>query len=130
VTATPSLHVSKTHHRLAYLLDGVMVREFPVGLGKDDKTPEGTFLIATRLPEPVWFNAGESIPYGDPRNILGTRWLGFENRPGMVGFGIHGTNDESTIGLDLSNGCVRMRNKDVEELFDLVPAGVRITIER
>lgn len=128
VTATPTLHVDKARHRLDYMLNGAIVREYKVGLGKNDKTPEGTFAIASRLDSPVWFNAGESIPYGDPRNILGTRWLGFENREGMVGFGIHGTNDETTIGLDLSNGCVRMRNRDVEELFDLVPIGTRITV--
>lgn len=130
VTAVPALHVDKRRHRLDYLLNGAIVREYRVGLGKNDKTPEGTFSIASRLDSPVWFNAGESIPYGDPRNILGTRWLGFENREDMVGFGIHGTNDETTIGLDLSNGCVRMRNRDVEELFDLVPIGTRITIVR
>jgi len=130
VTAAPSLHVSKSRHRLAYLLGGAIVREYRVGLGKADKTPEGALAIGSRLPTPVWFNAGQMIPYGDPRNILGTRWLGFENKPDMSGFGIHGTNDETTIGLDLSNGCVRMRNRDVEELYDLVPIGTKVTIVR
>jgi len=128
VTARPSLHVDKARHRLDYLLDGVIVREFRVGLGRDNRTPEGSFVIASRLDSPVWFNEGESIPFGDSRNILGTRWLGFENRDDLFGFGIHGTNDETTIGKDVSNGCVRMRNRDVEALFDLVPIGTPVTI--
>ena len=51
-------------------------------------------------------------------------------KPGMplLGYGIHGTPDETTVSRSLSNGCVRMRNKDVEKLYVLVPSGVPVTI--
>ena len=42
---------------------------------------------------------------------------------------IHGTSDDQPMGVPLSHGCVRMRNRDVIELFDLVPAGTRVDIE-
>lgn len=42
---------------------------------------------------------------------------------------IHGTADESTIGVPHSHGCIRMRNRDVMELFDLVPVGASVRIE-
>ena len=48
---------------------------------RQDARRDALDSIGSRLPTPVWFNAGESIPYGDPRNILGTRWLGFETSP-------------------------------------------------
>ncbi len=44
------------------------------------------------------------------------------------GHGIHGTNQPSSIGQATSNGCVRMSNADVEQLFDLVSVGTRVTI--
>jgi hypothetical protein len=50
---------------------------------------------------------------------LGTRWLGLS----LKGFGIHGTNVPSSIGRKASHGCIRMRNRDIEELFELIQVG-------
>jgi lipoprotein-anchoring transpeptidase ErfK/SrfK len=50
---------------------------------------------------------------------LGTRWLGLDQR----GYGIHGTNQPHSIGHRASHGCIRMRNHDMEELFELVQVG-------
>ncbi|PYU10291.1 MAG: hypothetical protein DMG29_17725, partial [Acidobacteria bacterium] len=50
---------------------------------------------------------------------LGTRWLGL----GQRGYGIHGTNEPRSIGRNVSHGCIRMRNRDIEELFEMVRAG-------
>jgi len=54
-----------------------------------------------------------------PANPLGTRWMGL----GYKGYGIHGTNRPHSIGKAASHGCIRMRNHDVEELFELVQVG-------
>ena len=70
----------------------------------------------------------KTIPYGDPENVLGTRWMGFENQPGVMGYGIHGTERPESIGGDESMGCVRMRNREVEELFGVVPRGTPVRI--
>jgi lipoprotein-anchoring transpeptidase ErfK/SrfK len=122
------LEVSKTLYRLEVYLGDVLVRTHAVGLGKNDSTPEGSFVIATRQTNPIWFRDGERIPFGDPRNVLGTRWLGFENAPGLIGYGIHGTWEPDSIGKNESEGCVRMRNDEVEDLFELIPRGTPVTI--
>jgi len=122
------IEVHKRLHRLEAYLGDVLVKTYDVGLGRNDSTPVGSFVIATRQVEPIWIHEGERIPFGDPRNVLGTRWLGFENTPELRGYGIHGTWEPETIGKDESEGCVRMRNADVEELFDIVPRGTPAVI--
>jgi hypothetical protein len=54
-----------------------------------------------------------------PANPLGTRWMGL----GYKGYGIHGTNMPLSIGKAASHGCIRMRNQDVEDLFERVQIG-------
>jgi lipoprotein-anchoring transpeptidase ErfK/SrfK len=81
---------------------------------------------------PDWWLDGEVIPPGDPRNILGTRWLGFEKTGAGRGIGIHGSiladGVWQGVGEAESNGCVRMRNPDVEELFDFAGYGTEVVI--
>jgi ketosteroid isomerase-like protein len=104
--------------------------EDPVGLGKDNGTPTGTFVIRVRQKDPTWWRTGEpAIPPKDPRNILGTRWLGFQETQDLAGFGIHGTEDPGTIGKESSAGCVRLRNQDIEVLYDFVSYGTEVVIQ-
>ena len=94
---------------------------YPVATGAPDTpTSLGEFVIVNKLIEPEW----RGFPHNDPANILGTRWLGI-NKPG---YGIHGTTKPETIGTHATLGCIRMLNEDVEELFDLVPAGTVVRI--
>lgn len=104
------------------------LRGYEVGLGKDDRTPISAFDIVERMPNPAWYEGGKKIPFGDPRNPLGTRWLGFDDKPGLSGFGIHGTSEPDSIGKNMSQGCVRMRNEEVEALFELIPLKTRVNI--
>ncbi|MFN7181995.1 MAG: L,D-transpeptidase family protein [Planctomycetota bacterium] len=109
-----------------YLLWGEdLIREYPISIGNPDEspTPSGQFRITSRLPFPTW----KGIPYGDPANILGTRWLGF-NEP-HSNYGIHGTTQPDTIGKKTTNGCIRMHNSDIEELYDFVTEGVEVVIK-
>jgi hypothetical protein len=122
------LEVSKARYRLGVFLGEILVREFPVGIGPGDRTPDGEFQIDTRLKNPPWTTPNGVIPYGDPRNILGTRWMGFQTAGGRSGLGIHGTTEPDSIGTNRSAGCVRMLNRDVEELFDIVPEGAKVRI--
>ncbi len=120
--------VHKSLHELNLFFNKMYILRYRVGLGKEDRTPVGSFKIVTKLKNPAWYWQGRRIPAGDPRNLLGTRWLGFDNQPGASGFGIHGTKDPTSIGKNLSNGCVRMINPQVEELFELLPRGTRVDI--
>ena len=128
-----AIHVRKSHNDVRLTLNDTFFKRYSVGTGEYGKTPIGTFVIKDKQKEPVWWHpSGKEIPYGDPENILGTRWMAIQatgDTPPARGYGIHGTWDESSIGKAVSAGCIRMRNKDVEELYMLVPLGTPVTIE-
>lgn len=98
--------------RHLYLIDNHMiVKSYPVGIGRMVmQTPTGEYTIINKAPNP-----------GGPFGVL---WMGL-SRPH---YGIHGTNDPSSIGKLVSHGCIRMFNRDVLELSSLVPIGTRVTI--
>lgn len=91
-------------------------------------TPLGEFSVAAKEANLPYFR--ENIPGGDPRNPLGTRWIGFKVYEGdraMV-WGIHGTNEPDKIGLWVSNGCIRMTNAEIEALYEQVSVGTPLEI--
>jgi hypothetical protein len=65
------------------------------------------------------------IPPGKD-NPLGTRWMGLS----LKGYGIHGTNVQSSVGKAVSHGCFRMRKQDVEDLYALVQVGDTVMVRR
>jgi lipoprotein-anchoring transpeptidase ErfK/SrfK len=110
-------------------LDDRLLYQARVGLGRDNTTPVGEFSIEVRLKNPTWFRPGsEPIEPGDPRNVLGSRWLGFRDTEQISGIGIHGTVDADSIGRESSAGCIRMLKEDVEMVFDLVPHSTTVVI--
>lgn len=116
--------IDKSQNTLMLRSNEDLVKTYPVSTGKDNITPVGTFKIVTKLVKPAWTHEGRIIPYGDPANILGSRWLGFD----LSSYGIHGTTEPDKIGQQVTAGCVRMRNADVEELYDLLPVNTEVTI--
>ena len=126
---TPSIVVDKSGLTLTLLLDNVYVKLYPVCIGQFDKTPVGTFEVSIRQEKPTWYAPdGGVYRYGHPKHQLGTRWIGFRPKPGLSGYGIHGTHDPASVPGRESQGCVRLRNADVEELFDFVVIGTKIEI--
>ena len=125
-----SIRVWKGTWLLCSFLGDAMLSAYKVGLGKDGKTPEGLFVIESKLMNPDWNSRklGEVIQAGDPRNVLGTRWLGFKAMPKLEGYGIHGTRAPESIGRNMSDGCIRLLNENVEELFELVSRGTVVEI--
>jgi lipoprotein-anchoring transpeptidase ErfK/SrfK len=91
-------------------------------------TPVGTYTITRKDIDPPYWK--DSIPGGDPQNPLGPRWLGFEVYPGdQAGvWGIHGTNEPELLGKWVSNGCIRVQNEELVQLFDRVPKGTTLEI--
>lgn len=124
------LLVDKSDFTLTVLLNGRFIKQYPIGIGMFDKTPEGVFVVKNKLKNPVWYSPEGVYEYGDPRNLLGTRWMGFEDKGNLYGYGIHGTNDPETVGKALSNGCIRLTNEDVEDLFDFVKLGTKVVIQK
>lgn len=127
-----TIRVSKSENTLTLFLDGRLFKKYIVGTGQYNKTPAGTFKTGFRQKNPAWYPGnGPGIPFGDPKNILGTRWIPLEATGDTIrvdGYGIHGTWEEKTLGQQSSAGCVRMRNKDVEELSMLIPRNTAVEI--
>lgn len=124
-----ALEVERDRYAMALFIGGELVKEYAVCIGADNRTPVATFTIETKKVNPDWWYQGKRIPYGDERNILGTRWMGFANEPGQPrGLGIHGTSKPESIPGDGSMGCVRMFNEQVEELFEICPRSTVVTI--
>jgi lipoprotein-anchoring transpeptidase ErfK/SrfK len=121
-----SIVVDKAQNILTLKADGEVFKTYRVSTGKSDSTtPSGTFRITSKIVNPPWYPpSGKMIPAGDPKNVLGTRWLGI-SKPS---YGIHGTIDPGSIGKAVTEGCVRMKNEDVEELFTIVPEGTEVVI--
>lgn len=109
-----SLKINVAKRTLEVYTDGRLHKTFRVAVGKSDTpTPFGEWKV-------VWkdYNWGTGF---------GTRWMGLNVPWGT--YGIHGTNKPWSIGGFASHGCIRMRNRDVEELFEWVPVGTPVVIE-
>ena len=122
------IEVYKGRHELQAWCGEVCIRVYPVGIGKAGSTPDGTFTVKSKLKNPPYQPShkprSEFRESGAADNPLGTRWIDIGNH-----YGIHGTIDPASIGRDVSEGCIRMNSKDVEELFDLVVEGAsKVTI--
>ena len=101
------------------------IRLYPIGPGTPyTPTPVGYYKIRSKDVNPSWTSptTGKTIPSG-PDCPLGYRWMQIQGN-----YGIHGTNNPDSIGHYVSNGCIRMQEKDVEALFDLVKIGTPVEI--
>ena len=125
LTGNWAIRVSKSQFALLLYFNNDLFRVFRVGIGRQDRTPVGTFVITSKIVHPAWTPPGKNIPYGDPENILGSHWMGLtptgSTNQALRGYGIHGTWEPDSIGTAASAGCVRMRNEEVEELYDFIP---------
>jgi lipoprotein-anchoring transpeptidase ErfK/SrfK len=146
-----SIHVSIRNQRLTLKQNERAIRSFPVstsrfGTGTEKgsmKTPTGQFRIAQKIgsdmPSETIFRSRVPLKPGDPlpetddlimSRILWLEGLDADNANTRERFiYIHGTKHEDKIGTSASCGCVRMRNTDVVELFDLVDEGTPVVIE-
>jgi lipoprotein-anchoring transpeptidase ErfK/SrfK len=117
--STRRIVISIPDRTLILIDSGRIVKTYAVAVGSPaTPSPTGTFQVVTRVPDPAWYQPGKVVPPG-PGTPLGPRWIGLSQK----GYGIHGTNSPRSIGKARSHGCIRMRNPDVEELFELVDIG-------
>ncbi|MED3552800.1 L,D-transpeptidase family protein [Cytobacillus praedii] len=106
-----SIHVSVKNKTLTLMRNQSPVKTYPIAVGKIlTQTPIGDFVVINKAPNP-----------GGP---FGTMWMSLSKKH----YGIHGTNNPSSIGKSVSKGCIRMYNSDVEELARTVPIGTRVFI--
>jgi lipoprotein-anchoring transpeptidase ErfK/SrfK len=98
--------------------DQHLIKAYPIGIGKvTTQSPKGTYHIINKVPYPYSYPGGTLSPFG-------TLWMGL-SRPH---YGIHGTNRPSSIGKRVSKGCIRMYNRDVENLARYVGIGTPVII--
>jgi hypothetical protein len=90
---------------------------------KHSPSPEGEYTIVNHSVNPTYRHKDKTIEPGKD-NPLGTRWMGIS----LKGYGIHGTNVQSSIGKEASHGCFRMKKKDVEDLYERVQIGDAVSI--
>jgi lipoprotein-anchoring transpeptidase ErfK/SrfK len=118
--------ISIADRKLALLEDGQVLKTYPIAVGtRHTPSPEGDFVIINHAKDPVYRHGDKEVPPGKD-NPLGTRWMGLS----MKGYGIHGTNVQSSVGKAASHGCFRMGKQDVEELYTLVQVGDVVTVRR
>jgi hypothetical protein len=116
--------VDKSQNLLTLQNMNEVVKTYTVSTGANNCTPVGTFKIVNKIVDPTWYKAGAVVASGAPENILGTRWMGLD----LKSYGIHGTTEPKNLGKQVTAGCVRMANPEVEELYTIVPVGTEVTI--
>jgi len=109
--------------QLSLYKNGEIVKTYPVAVGKpSSQTPTGEFKVINKVVNPYYSRM--DIPGGSPNNPLGSRWIGFKYL-----YGIHGNSNPKSIGTFASGGCVRMYERDVQELYNIVSEGTTVTIK-
>ena len=128
--------IDKSTHRLdLYMGEGperAFVRSYDVGLGSKDSTPLGRFQVRKghKLVNPMWTNphTGEFYPADDPKNPIGEYWMGLKGldatNSGERSFGIHGTIEPESIGMDSSMGCIRLQDGEIDMIYAVMAEGV------
>jgi L,D-transpeptidase catalytic domain len=126
VTTSWALGVHLGSHKLIVAREDRVVRRIPIGVGRAvTPTPTGTYFITELLKQP------------NPNGLYGPYAFGLSaysgvlqqfGRGGNGQVGIHGTNDPSLVGTDVSHGCIRLRNRDILWLIRQVPLGTPVRI--
>ncbi len=105
------IDISLKKRTLQLYQNNVLQKTYPIAVGRIlHGTPIGSYIVLNKAPNP-----------GGP---FGTMWMSLSKEH----YGIHGTNDPSSIGKAVSRGCIRMQNRDVEELASIIPIGTLVNI--
>jgi murein L,D-transpeptidase YafK len=144
------IRVQKTQYTLSLYEGARVLKAYPIVLGKDPywaklyqgdhRTPEGEYHISKKYFHPFWSRFmmldyptaanREIYEWSQARDLVPTNGRGAPGPGGAIG--IHGTEDErlNRRGVNWTEGCISLLNADVEELYQLVPIGTRVVIER
>lgn len=133
----PGTIVVKTHERrLYFVLDPDRALRFPVGVGRDGMQWTGVARVEGKYVRPAWAppplirrdnpRLPKVIPGGAPNNPMGVAALTLRGGE----YAIHGTNRPSSVGKFVSYGCIRMYNRDIVRLFQMVQIGTPVIVQR
>lgn len=136
------IHVLPDRFKLYWTLPDRQALRFAIGVARPELYAPGRYEVGAKREWPSWrptpaMIAREPEKYarhargmpGGPDNPLGARALYLFDEAGHdTMLRIHGTNDASTIGKAVSNGCARLTNDDIVVLYDSVPVGTRVIL--
>jgi lipoprotein-anchoring transpeptidase ErfK/SrfK len=131
--ASGTIIIDTPNTYLYYVLGTGKAIRYGIGVGREGFTWSGVQSIARKAEWPDWIPPAEMVarqPYlprfmaGGLGNPLGARALYL----GGTIYRIHGTNQPSTIGGQVSSGCIRMVNEDVIDLYGRVDVGTRVVV--
>ncbi|MFB5678190.1 L,D-transpeptidase family protein [Paenibacillus terreus] len=106
------IRIDPLRHQLLLYSDDQLIKKYPIALGKPNTpSPVGEYTVINK-----YKNWGKGF---------GTRWIGLSVPWGI--YGIHGTNRPASIGHNASHGCIRMLNRNVEELYEWVNVGTKVS---
>ena len=126
--------VSFADRRLYYVIGKGRALSYPIAAPRQQSRWAGVTFVSMKRVNPPWTPTPEMrkenpklpafVPGGHPLNPLGYRAMYL----GSSMYRIHGTDAPWTIGTEVSKGCIRMYNEDVEQLFSIVPVGTKVTV--
>ncbi|MEM6304920.1 MAG: L,D-transpeptidase [Pseudomonadota bacterium] len=135
------IHVDPGQFALYFILEERKAMRYPVGIGTEQRYVSGTFRVARKAEWPRWTPTKAMIRRepqiyakhaggmpGGPGNPLGARSLYLYRGSRDSLLRIHGTHNPRSVGQRISNGCVRMINDHVIDLYDRVPRGTRVVL--
>ncbi len=112
-----NISINKENHTLSVMSGDQIIRRYSTAVGKDDTTPEGNLDISKKVMHP-----DKIVPVLD--NVYGTRAMELSH----INYAVHGTNTPSSIGQDASQGCIRLNNSDMEDLYAIIPLNTSVNI--
>ena len=136
--------VVDTTNRFLYLVETDSVaRRYGIGVGKAGLAWSGTAEVGRKTEWPAWKPTKKMIKRnprkyrryanglrGGRNNPLGSRAIYLYRNGQDTFYRIHGTTEPSTVGQAVSNGCIRMVNEHVEDLYRRVPIGTKVVVLR
>lgn len=119
------VQVSLGKHRVTVWNGKRKIVDTPAGVGRSVvPTPRGTYFITMLLKQPNPYAAYG--PYAFGLSAFSNVYFSFGGGPGAIG--LHGTDDPSALGTDVSHGCIRIANDVITRLAGLLPLGTPVTI--
>lgn len=123
------LIIDLSDRQIYFYANGVLLSQYEIAVGRSGwETPTGEFEVINMQVDPVWQHpfTGEVVPAG-AENPLGSRWIGFWT-DGTHQIGLHGTNQEDLIGQAVSHGCIRLREADIQALYEQVSLDIPVIV--
>jgi LysM repeat protein len=109
-----------------FLPDGRYAGQFPIGVGREVPPAVGEYQVSNKLENPTYYGPNDRVVEGGAAdNPLGKRLIHVGEE-----FAIHGTIDPQSIRTTCDEGCLRLLEKDVDDVYDILSIGSKVVIRR